>query len=175
MASPFIIKNVFNQSAVTIGNCSLFVGLAIMAGGLISKRFIKKSLTFKLHVAVSSLITLSLLMAVLMHYHPHIIAMMVIIVFFHIAGGFTFNTVYTYALGRFSSNAGVVSGIVGGGTFVLASIMSYGIVSLLEVNSPASLGIAYLICAVLTGLAVIVFEALQRFTKNKQLEAQPVI
>jgi MFS transporter, DHA1 family, multidrug resistance protein len=162
MTSPFIIQHTFHQSAVTIGNCSLLSGLAIMAGGLLSKRFINRSLSSKMMIAGPSFFLLSNLMVIVMHYDPSFIAMMTLIILLHVAGGFTFNSFYTFALGRFSSNAGILSGIVGGGTYILTSIFSYTVVSTLQVRDPLSLSLAYLSFAVLIGSTFIVFAFLQK-------------
>ena len=58
--------------------------------------------------------------------------------------GFVFNNFYAYCLGRFSQNAGVLSGLSGGGFYVLSSLFSYGSASLLAVKSQTILGVAYL-------------------------------
>jgi DHA1 family bicyclomycin/chloramphenicol resistance-like MFS transporter len=172
MASPFIIQHVFHQSAVTIGNCSLVSGLALMAGGLTSKRFINHSLSTKMMIAGPLLSILAILMIVVMYYFPNLIALMTLIVLSHMVGGFTFNTFYTYALGRFSSHAGVVSGIVGGVTYILASVLGYAVVSALQIHDAITLGFAYLILAVIIGVSFILFVVVQRRSISK--ESQPV-
>jgi MFS transporter, DHA1 family, multidrug resistance protein len=170
MTSPFIIQHVFHQSAVTIGNSSLLSGLALMVGGLLSKRFINHSLSLKMRIAGPLLFVISTLMIIVLSNHPSLISMMTMIMLFHIVGGFTFNMFYTYALGRFSSHAGILSGIVGGATYILASVFSYVVVSMLHVQDALMLGFAYWIFAVLIGISFIVFTAAQR-ARAKQTQS----
>jgi hypothetical protein len=91
------------------------------------------------------------------------------------ASGFTFNTFYTFALGRFSSHAGIVSGITGGGTYIITSILSYAIVTILQVQDLIMLGVAYLTLAILIGISSIVFIQAQKRTLVKELQGVPVL
>jgi MFS family permease len=175
MASPFIIQHVFHQSAVTIGNCSLLSGLAIMAGGLLSKRFINHSLLTKMMIVGPALFLLSGLMVIVMYYNPTLILMMILVILFHMAGGFTFNMFYTYALGRFLSHAGILSGIVGGGAYIMASVFSYAVVSSLHVQDALTLGLAYLVLAVLMGVSFILFVVAQKRSLAKEPQAVPAV
>jgi DHA1 family bicyclomycin/chloramphenicol resistance-like MFS transporter len=175
MASPFIIQHTFHQSAVTIGNSSLLSGLALMVGGLLSKRFINHSLLTKMLIAGPVLLITATVMIVMMSFHPTLVLMMTMVILSHIAGGFTFNTFYTYALSRFSSNAGVVVGIVGGGTYILASVFSYAIVSTLEIQDALMLGFAYLVFAVVISVSFILFVTAQKRSLAKEPAAVPVV
>ncbi len=172
MASPFIIQHTFHQSAVTIGNCSLLSGLALMAGGLLSKRYINQPLMAKMVIAGPLFLLVSIVMVSVMYYAPGLISMMTLIILSHIVGGFTFNSFYTYALGRFSSHAGILSGIVGGGTYILASIFSYAVVNILEVRDALTLSVAYSVLTALIGSSFILFAIAQK--RNLPDEAQPV-
>ena len=171
MASPFIIQHIFHASAVTIGYCSLLSGVAILAGGLISKSQINRPLVTKMRVVAPLLIAFSILMIITMTYFPSLTAFMVIVILIHMASGFTFNTFYTYALGRFSANAGIVSGITGGGTYIITSILSFSVVTLLHVQNLLMLGAAYLTLAVLISIAFIIFTFAQK--RIITTEAQP--
>jgi hypothetical protein len=64
-------------------------------------------------------------------------------------GGFVFNNVFAFCLGRFTKNAGIASGVTGGSMYIITSIFSYGIVSGLSIKTQSSLGIAYLSFAIL--------------------------
>jgi MFS transporter, DHA1 family, multidrug resistance protein len=76
----------------------------------------------------------------------------------HLLAGFVFNNLFSYALGRFTSHGGIVSGLTGGGNYVITSIFSYGMVGLLAIRSPMVLGVAYLLLALLSGLAFGLFQ-----------------
>ena len=171
MASPFIIQHIFHASAVTIGYCSLLSGVAILVGGLISKSQINRPLVTKMRVVAPLLIAFSILMIITMTYFPSLTAFMAIVILTHMASGFTFNTFYTYALGRFSANAGIVSGITGGGTYIITSILSFSVVTLLHVQNLLMLGAAYLTLAVLISIAFIIFTFAQK--RIITTEAQP--
>jgi len=157
MASPFIIEHVFHQSAVTIGNSALLSGVAVMAGGLLSKSFIDRPLHLKMSVLGPLLLVLSSLMVIVLYYSPTLVSLMTMVVLLHVVSGFTFNTFFTYALGRFKSNAGIVSGITGGGTYIVTSALSYSVVRVLQIQDVLMLGIAYLTFAGLIGLSFVLF------------------
>jgi MFS family permease len=175
MASPFIIEQVFHQSAVTTGNCSLLSGLAVMIGGLLSKSSMRLSLYKKMSVAGPLLFALSILMIVTLHYIPSLIAMMVVVMALHIVSGFTFNSFYSHALGRFTTNAGIVSGITGGGTYIITSVLSYALVSILNVQDLVVLGMAYLLIASMIGGSLILFIQAQRRTVVREQNATAAI
>jgi len=149
MASPFIIEKVFHQSAVVTGNVALLSGVGILIGGLISKATIQKSIVDKMSVAGIALFTLAITLTIAMNYFPVLGVMIGIVVLLHIASGFTFNTFYAYAFSRFSTHAGIVSGLTGGGLFIITSLISYSLVGLLEVRTPVLLGVGYMIISML--------------------------
>lgn len=172
MASPFIVQHIFHASAVTIGYCSLLSGVAILAGGLISKSMINRPLATKMRIVAPLLIIFSTAMIITMTYFPSLVTFMVIVILTHMASGFTFNTFYTFALGRFSSNAGIVSGITGGGTYIITSILSFSVVTVLQVQDLVMLGTAYLTLATLISVAFIIFSFAQK--RIIATQAQPV-
>ncbi|HEY5748830.1 MAG TPA: MFS transporter [Chryseolinea sp.] len=175
MASPFIIEQVFHQSAVTTGNCSLLSGLAVMMGGLLSKSSMRLSLYKKMSVAGPLLFALSILMIVTMHYFPSLLSMMIIVMALHIVSGFTFNSFYSHALGRFTTNAGIVSGITGGGTYIITSLLSYALVRILDVQNLVILGMAYLLIASMIAGSLILFIQAQRRTVVREQRASAAI
>ncbi|MBT1706239.1 MFS transporter [Chryseosolibacter indicus] len=175
MASPFIIEHVFHGSAVIIGNASLFSGLAVLLGGLLSKSFIDRSIFAKMMLIGPFLLGVSFLMMVFMVLFPSLILMMSMVLLLHIGSGFTFNTFYTYALGRFSSNAGIASGITGGGAYVITSTVSYALTSTLEVHDPLTLGASYCISAALTSITFILFSRARKRSITLQASAEPAM
>lgn len=161
-ASPFIIERVFQGSPVTIGNASLFSGLAVLLGGLLSKKFIDSSIFSKMKLIGPLLLLGSFLMVTSMYFYPSLVLMISMVILLHIGSGFTFNTFYTYALGRFTSNAGIASGITGGGAYIITSVISYALTTILEIRDPLTLGTAYLISATLTSVSFILFTLAQK-------------
>ena len=160
MSSPFIIEQVFHFSPVVTGYSALLSGAALMTGGIISKSMLRRPLDRKIKVATGLQTLLALAMIVSFRWlgAGGIGAMLVFVALIHLLGGFVFNNLFAYALGRFTSHGGIVSGLTGGGNYVITSIFSYGAVGLLAIKSPAVLGVAYLLLAVLSGLAFGLFQ-----------------
>jgi hypothetical protein len=148
MASPFIIEHVFHASPVVTGYAALVSGGAIMLGGILSKSMIRKPMVPKIPTAIFLQILMGAAMIGAAKYST-IYLMLAFVVVVHLLSGFIFNAVFAYCLGRFSSHAGVASGLTGGGMYVLSSLFSYGLVGTVPVKNQALLGLAYLFFAVL--------------------------
>jgi DHA1 family bicyclomycin/chloramphenicol resistance-like MFS transporter len=151
MASPFIIEQVFHYSPVMTGNCALLSGVSLMAGGMLSKAFIKQPLYLKVTTAVLLQLLFSLLMILTSGYFNSLYGMMPFVMVLHLLSGFVFNTLFSYCLGRFTTYAGIASGITGGSMFIVTSIFSSAIIRILNIQSAMVLGIAYLVLALLVG------------------------
>ena len=156
MSSPFIIEQVFHYSPVVTGYSALLSGVSLMTGGIISKSMLMRPLDRKITVAMGLQILFALGMAA---FAPaSIYTMLVFVAVIHLLAGFVFNNLFSYALGRFTQNGGIVSGLTGGGNYVITSLFSYGAVGLLAIKSPVILGVAYLLLAVLSALAFGLFQ-----------------
>jgi MFS transporter, DHA1 family, multidrug resistance protein len=164
MSSPFIIEQVFHFSPVVTGYSALLSGVSLMTGGIISKSMIARPLDHKIPVAMGlqTLIALGMVGAFAWMgsggaagsgHARMIFPMLAFVAGIHLLAGFVFNNLFTYALGRFTSHGGIVSGLTGGGNYVITSVFSYGMVGLLVIRSPMLLGVAYLLLALLSGLA----------------------
>lgn len=162
MASPFIIQQVFHESAVTTGNIALLSGLAIMTGGILSRSFIHKSINSKMNILGPLLIALSGIMVGAFALFPGLLTMTVAITLMHVASGFTFNMFFTYALNRFGMHAGIVSGLTGGGAYIITSLMSFTLVGLLDVERLLMLGMAYFILSALLVISFALFTVAQK-------------
>lgn len=151
MSSPFIIEHIFHYSSVVTGYCSLLSGVSLMSGGIISKIFIKKAFKYKLAIAVTSQTVASLGMYFTAERYANLFSMMAFTAIVHLLSGFIFNNFFAYCLGRFSRNAGIVSGITGGALYILTSIISYSTVNLIFITNQkllagAFFGFAFLSC-----------------------------
>lgn len=166
MSSPFIIEQVFHYTPVVTGYSALLSGVSLMTGGIIAKSMIKRSLDRKIKVAMGlqTALALAMLGSFLLIRIPTagaIWPMLAFVVPIHLLAGFVFNNLFSYALGRFTQHGGIVSGLTGGGNYVITSVFSYGAVGLLAIKSPAMLAVAYLSLAVLSGLAFGLFQQLK--------------
>ncbi|KAA2241721.1 multidrug effflux MFS transporter [Chitinophaga agrisoli] len=150
MASPFIIEHVYHASPVITGYSALMSGVALMTGGIISKAIIAKPLIKKITVAIGLQLAVALIMIACSTVYLGLYVMMGFVILLHLIAGFIFNNMFSYSLGRFSRNAGIVSGLTGGGLYVITSFFSYGTVSILAVKSQVLLGMAYLVLVLMS-------------------------
>ncbi len=169
MASPFIIEHVFHYSPVVTGNMALISGASLMAGGLLSKALISKSLIPKISLAISLQVFISLLMFTAPSIISDLYTMMPFVIVMHLLGGFIFNNIFSYCLGRFSKNAGIASGITGGSMYVITSLFSSAIIKMIPLKDQAMLGLAYLVLALLVAFAFFLFRKATRNANSGQL------
>jgi DHA1 family bicyclomycin/chloramphenicol resistance-like MFS transporter len=161
MTSPFIIEHVFHYSPVITGYCALLSGVALMAGGIISKALISRSLTKKIVVAVSLQLLFAGAMIASSGLASNLFTLMPFVLVVHLLAGFIFNNIFSYCLGRFSKNAGVASGVTGGSMYVMTSILSYVLVNIVPIRNQGLLGGAYLTLALLIYMAFALFRKAQ--------------
>jgi DHA1 family bicyclomycin/chloramphenicol resistance-like MFS transporter len=147
MVSPFIIEHVFHGQPVITGYCSLVSGLSLMTGGIISRSLIKKPLNRKLLTGICIQLFLAALMLASSFAYSSLLTMLLFTAIIHMMSGFLFNNLFAYCLGRFQSHGGIVSGITGGGLFILTSIISYGTVNLVTIKNETWLGGTFLLFA----------------------------
>jgi DHA1 family bicyclomycin/chloramphenicol resistance-like MFS transporter len=157
MTSPFIIEHVFHHSAVVTGYCSLLSGLSIMIGGIISKSLINRPFTKKIVAALTIQAVAIIGMMISSGLGSNLYTLMAFTIVIHMVSGFVFNNLFAYCLGRFSKNAGIASGITGGSMYVLTSIFSYGIGSLLTIKTQTLLAEAYLVMALVLAIIFTLF------------------
>jgi MFS family permease len=178
MSSPFIIEHLFHHSPIVTGYCSLLSGVALMTGGIISKTLIKRPFTQKIIAALSLQLLLATAMIATSGYTTNLFVLMTFVLLLHLLGGFIFNNFFSYCLGRFSKNAGIASGITGGGMYIVTSIFSYSIVNTFSIKNQAVLGGAYLALVLLSGTAFLLFQKVKysaerssEYERNNQLKA----
>lgn len=152
MASPFIIESVMHYPATVTGNCSLVSGVAVLAGGLLAKRYISRPLSGKLRIALGLQIIAAFILTVLTNYIHTIYTLLLYVIILHTAIGFVFNTLFSYCLTRFTNHGGKASGLAGGSYIIFTSAFSYAIVSTLSIKTQAWLGISYTIL----GIAILI-------------------
>ncbi|GGA98364.1 MFS transporter [Puia dinghuensis] len=159
MTSPFIIEHVYRCSPIITGYSSLLSGVALMTGGIISKSIIHRPLDRKIPVAMGlqTVVAVALLL-VSVFYLSNLYTLLPFVMLLNVGAGFIFNNIFSYALGRFHGHGGIVSGLTGGGNFVITSFFSYGIVNTLVIKNQAALAVAYLVFVLLGILSFILFQ-----------------
>lgn len=134
MVSPFLIEKVYRFSPVVTGYSSLASGIALMSGGIISKVMIKNGLFTKINTAVILQLMIVLAMLVVTLKYDGLSFLLLFTLSLHLLSGFIFNNVYAYSLQRFITNAGIASGLTGGGVYVVSSVAGYGLINLFIIN-----------------------------------------
>ena len=145
MTSPFIIEHVFHFSPIVTGYCALISGVSLMMGGILSKAMIKYDFLKKIITASLLQFTFAFIMVSSSLYFASIYTLMLFVIVVHFMSGFIFNSYFSYCLGRFSKNAGIASGIIGGGLYIITSAFSYGIINTISVKTQVNLGLCYLV------------------------------
>ncbi len=177
MASPFIIERVFHYSPVITGYCALLSGIALMTGGIISKMFINRPLLKKIGISIPLQLLLIIGMITTSIYRTNIFTLMAFTLLIHLMSGFTFNNVLTFCLGRFTKNAGMTAGIAGGSLYIISSVLSYGIIKQVTINSQLLLGGAYLGISILLIVALVLFRKFRNVSElaTRSLDVNPIL
>lgn len=167
MSGPFIIEHHFKLSPVIAGYSSLFLGFAWMTGGFIGKATINKPFFNRLIVNVSIQVVFVALMWISTLYINNLYTLLGFAFIIHVGAGFTFNNYFTYCLSQFPKNAGIAGGLTGGINYVIVSMMSYGIISLLPASDERNLSYSYMI---LIFMSLVIMYAVFKLNK-KQIKA----
>ena len=150
MTGPFIVEHHFGFSPVIAGYSSLFLGFAWMVGGFIGKATINRPFSKKMMANLRMQLLFMGLMLLSTQWIDNLFVMIAFAFIIHVGAGYTFNNYFTYCLGRFPQNAGIASGLTGGITYIIVSIFSYGIVSLLPPQDENHLAWSYFILGILS-------------------------
>src|SRR5690606_30128825 len=121
MTGPFILEHEMHLSPVIVGYSSLFLGLAWMTGGFISKAVISKPFYQKMAFNLGFQLLFAVIMLISSVYVSNIFTILFFAFLVHTSAGFTFNNYFSYCLARFPKNAGIASGLTGGITYVIVS------------------------------------------------------
>ncbi|KEQ28413.1 multidrug transporter [Pedobacter antarcticus 4BY] len=167
MSGPFIIEHHFKLSPIIAGYSSLFLGFAWMTGGFIGKATINKPFFNRLIVNVSIQVVFVALMWISTLYINNLYTLLGFAFVIHVGAGFTFNNYFTYCLSQFPKNAGIAGGLTGGINYVIVSMMSYGIISLLPASDERNLSYSYMI---LIFMSLVIMYAVFKLNR-KQIKA----
>ncbi len=158
MVSPFIIEKVYGFSPVVTGYSSLASGIALMTGGIISKVLIKKELFSKINSAIIlQLIVVVVMFAVSSEFNG-ISILLGFTLSLHLLSGFVFNNVYAYSLQRFTTNAGIASGLTGGGVYVVSSVVGYGLINAFEIKEIQTFALVNFVIIALLSISIFLFK-----------------
>jgi DHA1 family bicyclomycin/chloramphenicol resistance-like MFS transporter len=169
LVAPFIIEHVFHYSSVITGYCSLLSGIFLLIGGITSKILIKRNLLKKVRSALTIQFVLAIAMIGVTLYTANLFIVLTFSLMIHMVGGFIYNTFLSYCLGRFSKNSGMTSGLVGGGSFLITSVISYSIVNMVLIKSPILLGVSYLGLIGMLGIAFLLFRKFKHASELRSM------
>ncbi|WP_257656701.1 MFS transporter [Parapedobacter lycopersici] len=155
MSAPFIIENHFHYTALQTGNSALVSGLALLAGGLFSKWLIGKPLLRKLRDGLLLQLGVAVIMYVTAPYFQDLISMMVFVALLHFLMGYMYNSYFTYCLTRFPAMAGLSGGVTSGGSYIVTSFASYGLISTVNIYDVRGLSINYIVFSLLIGILLL--------------------
>lgn len=155
MSIPFLVEHKFHMSAVITGYCSLLSGLSMFFGGIIGKLWKKDTIGRKSSMANMTQIAFILIMLLSAGLLVNLSFLMAFVIVIHIMVGLIYNLFFTYCLTRFPENAGVASGVTSGGSYIITSLFSTFIISLIIVNDQHSLALCYLILALLVSVLIV--------------------
>lgn len=166
MTSPFIIEEVFHFSPVVTGYCSLLSGVALMVGGVISKSLIRQPIVKKMAIALVIQLLIATGMIITGNRINSIYVLMTFVLLLHMLGGFIFNGFFSFCLGRFTSNAGIASGITGGGTYIVTSGVSSVIIHFYAIKNQSWLGVSYLTLGLICVVTLFLFSRVRIKTRQ---------
>ena len=147
MVSPFLIERSYGYSPQTTGWAALLMGLAWMTGGFVARWQLATSLLAKHRRAFAVMLLAAGLMLLVSLRYANLYTLLIFAFVVHAGSGMMFNIYFTECLGMFPQFAGLSGGLVGGVAFMLTSLLSYGAVTALQVDSQVLLALVYVLFA----------------------------
>ncbi|MCC8426182.1 MFS transporter [Mucilaginibacter sp. UR6-11] len=166
MTGPFIVEHHFKFTPVVAGYCSLILGIAWMVGGFIGKALISRPFFSKLFVNIILQAVFVTLMIISLNFVTNIYTMVFFAFIIHVGAGFTYNNYFTYCLGRFPKNAAMSGGLTGGMVYVILSLLTYIVVSVIPAKDERNLSYSYLVFILLSGVIMLALFSMNRRPKT---------
>lgn len=149
MTIPFIVEKKFHFSPIITGYCALLSGMAIFIGGFIGKALKDGSIFKQLICGNIFLYIIIATMYFTSSVSDKLLILMVFVVLLHLIEGTLFNRFFTHCVMRFPEHAGMASGIVGGGLYLITSGATSSTLDFIAVSGQQSLAMCYLVFTVL--------------------------
>ncbi|RNL89468.1 MFS transporter [Sinomicrobium pectinilyticum] len=172
MSAPFLVENHFHFSPVVTGYCALLSGVGIMSGGILGRSLSTYPFLRKLFFGVAMEIVIALLMFGTGKFVSNIYVFAGFVYLLHLFNGFLYNVYFTYCLTRFPEYAGVTNGLTSGASYLVTSVASYAVVSVLHIQNQPGMALSYVILS-LCILALLFF--LRNIVKKRSLSGKKVI
>lgn len=143
ISGPFIIGNTFGYNAITIGNCTLFLGVAWMLGGILGKR--RMNIDFEKRILQPSFlqiiaVTLLILIGI---WQQNLILLISFAFIIHAASSMLFTSFFSTTMLFFPKNAGLAGGLMGGLVYLITSFTSFLLTSVHPIETQNHLAYGY--------------------------------
>lgn len=166
LTGAFILAHQYLQDPITIGNCSLLMGMAWLAGGLIGRLTISQAFFRKMTINAMLQFALALLLVAANKIAGNMYLMIIFAFLIHGAAGYTYNNYFGRCLSRFPQHAGTSGGLTGGVVNMVMFGITYLLLSLLPAATSQHLSIAYLL---LTALSLLVMLYIPRLNRSAEV------
>ena len=165
LTGPFILGHDLHKSPVIIGYCSLFLGFAWTAGGLIGKATIDKPFFSKLMINLIIQLVFGIGMVLIAGHFNSLFTILFFAFIIHTCGGYTFNNYFTFNMSLFPKNAGIAGGMIGGIVYIIISGLTYGIIKVLPAKDEYNLSYSYIFLIAASALVMFFLYRLNRIKK----------
>ncbi|MHC5308930.1 MFS transporter [Myroides sp. LJL116] len=143
ISGPFIIGNTFGYNAITIGNCTLLLGVSWMLGGILGKR--RMNIDFEKRILQPSVlqITAVSLLIIIGIWQQNLILLISFAFIIHAASSMLFTSFFSTTMLFFPKNAGLAGGLMGGLVYLITSFTSFLLTSVHPIETQNHLAYGY--------------------------------
>lgn len=150
ISGPFIISNTLGFDAVTIGICTLILGIGWMLGGVAAKLAINKPFNLRIRLPNTLQIVLSLTLLVLSFYYQSLLLLILCTLFIHACSSVLFTSFFTTTMLYYPKNAATAGGLMGGLVYIITSLSTLVISSIGSIDTITQISYRYIVlCAIL--------------------------
>lgn len=149
IAGPFVLENALNSSAVVIGYCTLILGFSWMVGGIVSKKMSSLDMSKRILYASAIQVVLCITIAILSMFSQNLYLFIAFAFLIHICSGFFIHHIFHAEHAYISRTCRCCWRLNRGLVYVFTSLSSYLISTIGKIQTPADLGIRYVLIAAL--------------------------
>ena len=155
MSIPFIAEHKYHFTSKISGNMALLSGIAILLGGMFARYHIQKNFIRKISYSIFAQIAVAVLMLLAGWFTDSLLGIMPFVILLHFGGGFQYNVYFTYCLTRFTGFAGLSTGFISGGAYIITSFWVFLILQFLVVDSQVNMAVYYIVITLLLLLILV--------------------
>ena len=134
---------------------ALLSGIAILLGGMFARYHIQKNFIRKISYSIFAQIAVAVLMLLAGWFTDSLLGIMPFVILLHFGGGFQYNVYFTYCLTRFTGFAGLSTGFISGGAYIITSFWVFLILQFLVVDSQVNMAVYYIVITLLLLLILV--------------------